>query len=303
MKRYYDYNTYLRELFSERVQKIPLDAGFSCPNRDGSISKRGCIYCDCRGSGTGAMMNQGRSIEDQVVAGQQFAEKRYKAKKFIAYFQSFTNTYAPASRLKEYYDQALSHPGMVGLSVGTRPDCVNDEILDLLHSYQKDYLVWLEYGLQSSHDRTLSLINRGHDFACFEKNVHRADSYGLNICAHVILGLPGESPEMMLETARAIAILPIKGVKIHLLYIAKNTEMEMLYQTGDYQCLERDEYVELIVNFLEYLPPEMVVQRLTGDPTQADLVAPFWAMDKSVNLRLIRDRLHERDTFQGRLYE
>jgi radical SAM protein (TIGR01212 family) len=303
MKRYYDYNTYLRDRFDERVQKIPLDAGFNCPNRDGTISDRGCIFCDNHGSGTGAMINQGMSISDQIKAGKQFAEKRYKAKKYIAYFQSFTNTYAPVSQLREYYNQALAHSGMVGLSVGTRPDCVNKEILNLLRSYQKDYLVWLEYGLQSCHDRTLSFINRGHDYACFEKSVRMAHEYGLPICAHVILGLPGETREMMLDTAKAIASLPIKGVKAHLLYVVKNTVMDTLYKKGHYQCLKRDEYVELIIDFLELLPPQMIIQRLTGDPILSELVAPLWAADKAHNLLLIKKRLKERDTYQGRLFK
>lgn len=303
LKRYYDYNTYLRDLFGERVQKIPLDAGFSCPNRDGTISDKGCIYCDSQGSGTGAMIHQCLSISDQIVAGKHFAEKRYKAKKFIAYFQSFTNTYAPVSQLREYYDQALAHSGIIGLSVGTRPDCINEDILRLFHYYHKNYLVWLEYGLQSCHDRTLSLINRGHDFNCFKKSVRMANEYGLNICAHVILGLPGENHEMMLETAQAIASLPIKGVKIHLLYVVKNTAMDALYQKGEYRCLERDEYVEMVIDFLELLPPEMIIQRLTGDPGSSELVAPSWAREKATNLTFIKKRLKERDTYQGRLYK
>lgn len=301
MKRYFDYNTYLRKIFGERVQKISLDAGFNCPNRDGTISYKGCIYCDDRGSGTGALIQQGLSIADQITIGKQLAHRRYKARKFIAYFQSFTNTYASVSRLKELYDSALTHTGMVGLSVGTRPDCVNDKILDLLRSYKDRYLVWIEYGLQSSHDATLSLINRGHDFACFEKSVYMANDYGLNICAHVILGLPGETPEMMLETAQMVAALPINGVKIHLLYVVKNTALDALHAKGEYRCLERDEYVETVVGFLERLPSHMVIQRLTGDPFQSELVAPLWAKDKTGTLHLIHERLEQKDTFQGRL--
>ncbi len=301
MKRYFDYNTYLREIFGERVQKISLDAGLNCPNRDGTVSRKGCIYCDGRGSGTGALIHQGLSIADQITIGKQLAYSRYKARKFIAYFQSFTNTYAPVSRLKELYDSSLNHTGMVGLSVGTRPDCVNDEILDLLRSYKERYLVWIEYGLQSCHDATLSFINRGHDFGCFQKSVHTTNDYGLNICAHVILGLPGETREMMLETAQNIAALPIHGVKIHLLYVVKNTALGALYEKGEYRCLERDEYVETVVGFLERLPSRMVIQRLTGDPFQSELVAPLWAKDKTETLYRIQERLEEKDTFQGRL--
>lgn len=302
MRRYRDYNTYLREIFGERVQKISLDAGLNCPNRDGTTSDTGCIYCDSRGSGTGAMINAGQSIHEQIVESRKRMERRYGAKKFIAYFQSFTNTYAPVPKLKELYDQALNDPDMVGLSVATRPDCVNNEILSLLSSYTKKYLVWIEYGLQSSHDATLSRINRGHDVACFEQSVQMAKSFGLNVCAHIILGLPGETRTMMLQTAKFLAGLPLDGVKIHLLYIVKETPLAALYERGEYLCLERDQYIELVVDVLELLPPDMVIQRLTGDPIGVELVAPLWAKDKSDNLRLIRERLEGRETWQGRLW-
>ena len=301
MKRYRDYNTYLKEIFGERVQKIPLDAGLNCPNRDGTISDKGCIYCDSRGSGTGAMINRGLSIDEQITESRKRLKRRYGAKKFIAYFQSFTNTYAPVSQLKELYDRALNYPDMVGLSVGTRPDCVNKEILGLLHSYQEKYLVWIEYGLQSSHDATLSRINRGHDVGCFEQGVRMAKDFGLNVCAHIILGLPGETRDMMRQTAMFQAKLPLDGIKIHLLYIVKETPLASLYEKGEYRCLERDEYIEMVVDVLELLPPDMVIQRLTGDPVGVELVAPLWAKDKSENLRLIRQRLEDRETWQGRL--
>ena len=250
------------------------------------------------------MINYGLSIDNQILEGCKFMEKRYKANKFIAYFQSFTNTYAPLHRLKELYDQALNHPGMVGLSVATRPDCVNWDVLRLLRSYQKKYLVWIEYGLQSANDNTLSRINRGHDVACFEKSVQMANDYGLNVCAHIILGLPGETREMMLQTVLFLAGLPIKGVKVHLLYIEKKTPLALLYEKGEYRCLERDEYIELVVDVLELLPPTMVIQRLTGDPPlRAELVAPLWAEYKSGNLKLIRKRLEERNTWQGREFK
>jgi radical SAM protein (TIGR01212 family) len=302
MKRYRDFNSYLREIFGERVQKIPLDAGLICPNRDGTISDKGCIYCDSRGSGTGAMLNQGRSIDEQITEGRRFMAKRYQAKKFIAYFQSFTNTYAPLPRLKELYDQALNYPWMVGLSVATRPDCVDQEILGLLSSYQENYLVWIEYGLQSAHDGTLSRINRGHDVASFERSVRMADNQGLNICAHIILGLPGETHQMMLKTALFLGALPIHGVKIHLLYVVKGTPLAALYEKGEYRCLERDDYIELVLDFLQVLPPTMVIHRLTGDAIGSELVAPLWAKHKSENLKLIRERLEERNTWQGKLY-
>jgi len=303
LKRYRDYNSYLRETFGERVQKISLDAGLSCPNRDGTISDKGCIFCDSRGSGTGAMINHGRSIGTQIAEGRRFAVKRYGARKFIAYFQSFTNTYAPVQRLKELYDQALTDSSVVGLSVATRPDCVSPEILELLGAYRKRCLVWIEFGLQSAHDVTLLRINRGHDIACFERSVQMSSHYGLNVCAHVILGLPGETEQLMLDTARYLGRLPLMGVKIHLLYVVKDTPLAELYEKGEYRCMERGEYIERLVSFLELLPPSMVIHRLTGDPVREDLVAPAWAMNKSKNLNLIRRRLEERDTWQGRRFE
>jgi len=300
LRRYRDYNTYLREIFGERVQKISLDAGLGCPNRDGTLSSKGCIFCDDRGSGTGAMILQGRTISEQVQEGRRFAKKRYGADLFIAYFQSFTNTYGPLPELKALYDEALGHPGMVGLSVATRPDCVNPEILELLRSYQEKHLVWVEYGLQSAHDITLARINRGHDVACFEEAVRQSSRYGLSVCAHVILGLPGETPDMMMDTARYLARLPVHGIKIHLLYVVKNTPLAVLYQRGEYACLNRDEYIDLVIAFLELLPPSMVIHRLTGDPISSELVAPEWAEDKMTNLNLIRKGLEEQNTWQGR---
>jgi len=301
LKLYRDYNSYLRELFGERVQKISLDAGLNCPNRDGTISDKGCIYCDGRGSGTGAWIRDGLSIDDQVLRGKKHIQRRYGAKKFIAYFQSFTNTYAPLSRLRALYDRALSHKDMVGLSVATRPDCVAGGELDLLASYQEDHLVWIEFGLQSAHDATLQRTNRGHDVACFERSVLLANESGLNVCAHVILGLPCEDRAMMLQTARFLSGLPVHGVKIHLLYVVKGTEMARLYEKREFSCLERDEYIEMVVDFLELLPPEVIVQRLTGDPVKSELVAPLWANEKSGNLTLIREALERRNTWQGRL--
>ncbi|MBW1850883.1 MAG: TIGR01212 family radical SAM protein [Deltaproteobacteria bacterium] len=303
MKRYRDFNSYLKERFGERVQKISLDAGLGCPNRDGTISRCGCIFCDGRGSGTGALINRGISIEDQIVKARKYLQNRYKARKFIAYFQSFSNTYAPLSRLKSLYSQALAQKDMVGLSVGTRPDCVDMDILKLMGSYQRHYLVWIEYGLQSAHDETLQQINRGHDAACFERSVYMANECGLNICAHIILGLPGENREMMLQTARFLSGLPIQGVKIHFLYVVAGTRLAELYKRGEIRCLEQREYVDLVVDFLEILPSDMVVQRLTGDPVKSELIAPSWAREKTRNLNLIRETLEKRNTWQGRLYE
>jgi radical SAM protein (TIGR01212 family) len=241
------------------------------------------------------------SVEEQVRKGIAFASRRYRARKYIAYFQSFTNTYAPVETLRTLYDSALAHSGMVGLSVGTRPDCAGDEVLDLLASYQEKVLVWVEYGLQSAHDVTLTSINRGHDSACFARAVQRTAQRGLNVCAHIILGLPGESREMMRETARFLADLPVQGVKIHALYIIEGTAMARRFQEGAFRCLSREAYVDRVVDVLERLPEKVVIQRLTGDPPPGlKLLAPAWTLEKGRNLRRIQERFEERDTWQGR---
>ena len=297
--RYYDLNSYLRSIFGCRVQKISLDAGLTCPNRDGSIATGGCIYCNSRGSGTGALQ-KGLSITEQILKGKESLKRRYKAKKFIAYFQSFSNTYGPYEKLKGLYKEALAIDDIVGLSVGTRPDCVDESILTLLEGYTKDYLVWIEYGIQSIHDRTLTFINRGHDVRCFKRAVKATRTRGIKICTHVILGLPFEDRRDMLATAEAVAAMGIDGIKIHLFYVIKGTGMEKLYQEGTYRCLEQDEYANLVCDFLELLPPDMVIQRLTGDPHPDELVAPEWSLRKNETLSLIKKILADRDSWQGK---
>ena len=298
---YYDLNSYLRNIFGCRVQKISLDAGLTCPNRDGHISTGGCIYCNSRGSGTGAS-SQGLSITEQIMRGKEFLKKRYKAQKFIAYFQSFSNTYGPYEKLKGLYEEALAIDDIVGLSIGTRPDCVDESVLTLLESYAKDYLVWIEYGLQSIHDRTLAAINRGHDVECFKGAVEKSRGRGIKICAHVILGLPFEDRHDMLATAKAVAAIGIDGIKIHLLYVVKGTRMEKLYLEGEYRCLEQEEYVNLVCDFLELLPPDMVIQRLTGDPHPHELVAPEWSLRKNETLSRIKETFAERESWQGKRF-
>ncbi len=300
MRRYRDYRGYLLERFGEPVRKITIDAAMNCPNRDGTISSKGCLFCDRRGSGTGKMLHEGISPADQIIQAKAFLSRRYGAVKFIAYFQSFTNTYAPVAKLKALYDMALSDPDVVGLAVGTRPDCVDGPVLDLLSSYLGNNMVCVEYGLQSAHDKTLALLNRGHDVSCFEKSAEAAARRGIEVCAHVILGLPGETPEMMLDTARFLSRCSIHGVKIHLLYVAEGTALENLYRNGGLRCLEPDEYVDLVVKFLEILPEHVVIQRLTGDPPAGRFVAPAWARDKNSVIASIREELEIRDTRQGR---
>ncbi|WP_425484219.1 TIGR01212 family radical SAM protein [Desulfobacter latus] len=300
IKRYADYNAYLRNLFGERVQKISVDAGLTCPNRDGTLSRAGCIYCNAKGSGTGAFA-KGLSIAQQIEAGKIGAMKKYKARKFLAYFQSFTNTYAPLEHLKALYDEALSCEGVVGMAVGTRPDCVDQAKIDLLDAYTKDYLIWLEYGLQSVHDATLALINRGHDFKAFKAAVDLvAPKKKLNVCAHIILGLPGETRAMMLENAGILGDLGVDGVKIHLLYVVRGTALAKMYGQGRYTPLEQQAYVDLVCDFLERLPKSMIIQRITGDPHADELVAPLWAARYRETFNMIQHTLEARDSYQGK---
>lgn len=298
--RYNDLNSYLRGLFGCRVQKITVDAGLSCPNRDGAIATGGCIYCNSQGSGTGAH-GRGLSIAAQLEAGKAAMARRYRAEKFIAYFQSFSNTYAPVERLRALYEEALGVEGVVGLFIGTRPDCVPEPVLDLLQEMARRCLVWVEYGLQSARDATLALIHRGHDAACFLKALEATHRRGIQVCAHVILGLPGESGADARFTADTLAAAGVDGVKLHNLYVVKGTRLDTLFRSGAYRCLERQEYVEQVVDVLERLPAKIVIQRLTGDPHPEELAAPPWSREKAATLKAIHETLERRNTWQGKL--
>ncbi len=279
-QRYYDLNTYFQGQFGMRVHKLAVDAGLTCPNRDGRVGTGGCIYCNSKGSGTGAHA-RGLSITRQLETARQKVAERFKAQRFIAYFQSFCNTYAPVARLRAMYDEALAVADVVGLAIGTRPDCVDEEVLDLLAQYARNHLVWIEYGLQSAHDQTLAAIHRGHNAAAFEKAVLATAGRGIRICAHIILGLPGENAAHMHATADYLARLPIDGVKMHLLYVIQGTPLARIYSSGGYCCLEQEEYVECVCDVLERLPGHIVIQRLTGDPHRSELVAPDWALEQA----------------------
>lgn len=314
-KRYRTFSQYLKETFGERVHKVTLDAGFTCPNRDGTLATGGCIYCDHRGSGAPSI-DRTQSVTEQLEAGMAAVRRRYKADKFIAYFQAFTNTYAPLATLRRLYDQALAKDGVVGLAVGTRPDCLPDEVLDLLEEYTRDYRVWLEIGLESAHDRTLELVNRGHDVACFADAVKRAQGRalslgtkggtkgrGLRLCAHVILGLPGETKEEMLETARTVAGLGLDEIKIHSLHVLRGTKLASMYRSGEVRLMTMEEYVGLVCDFLELLPPDMVIQRLMGEGAPDLLIAPDWSRQKMAVLEAIDEELERRDSHQGIKFE
>jgi uncharacterized protein len=299
--RYYSFNTYLKQCFGERVQKVTLDAGLTCPNRDGTRGTGGCIYCDAKGSGTGAI-NQCPDLAEQARAGIERIVRRCKARKFIVYFQSFCNTYAPVDTLKGLYDAVAHLPGIVGLSVATRPDCLSPAVLELLAGYADRLMVWLELGLQTIHDTTLVRINRGHTYKEFLDGYMMARNFPLNICLHMIIGLPGEGKYEVLATAREVARLTPEGLKIHSLYIHRRTALEKLHRDGDFEPITQLEFAAQACDVLERIPAETVIQRLTGDPDPRELVAPQWALQKNKTLKMIEEELKMRDSRQGKLW-
>jgi uncharacterized protein len=295
-KRYTDLRGFLHRRFGCRVHKITLDAHFTCPNLDGSKAVGGCIFCH---QGSGHSTQGTVSIAEQLERGKAFLRRRHKARKFLAYFQRYTNTYAPVETLGRLYDEALADADIVGLVVGTRPDCVPDPVLDLLQTYAQRTYVSVEYGLQSIHDSTLTRVNRAHGFSEFRDAVDRTAGRGIHTCVHVMLGLPGETTADMLATARAIARLPLDGIKIHLTYVLKHTVLGDMYLQAQYQPMAMREYVETVCDFLERLPPGMVIHRLTGDPPRDLLLAPQWARHKWQALNAIQVELDRRDSVQG----
>lgn len=297
-KRYNSFSEELKRIFGCRVHRISVDAGFSCPNRDGTISTGGCIYCG--GDGSGAVgIARSETIEVQLKQGKEVMRRKYKAGKFIAYFQPYTNTHAPVERLASLYDEALAVDDVVGLIVGTRPDCLPPETLDLLAEYSRRTYLWLELGLQSPLDRSLQLLNRGHDFQSFVAAVEGSRARGIRTCVHVILGIPGETREEMSATAGVLNRLGINGVKIHLLHVLQGTKLAEMYLRGEVRLPDRDEYVGLVCDFLERLDPGIIVQRLTGDGRRDQLLAPLWSLAKFEVLNAIDGELERRSVRQG----
>ena len=297
-KRYVTFNQHLQETFGEKVYKVTIDAGFTCPNRDGTRGAGGCIYC--YGKRVTQNIVEPEAVKEQIRQGKAALQKKYKARKFLAYFQSYTNTYAPAELLEKLYRAALAEEEIVGVSIGTRPDCVNEEVLDVIAALAQESYVWIEYGLQSIHAKTLQLINRGHGLAEFLDAVARTKRREeIKICVHVILGLPGESKEDMLETAQVLSALHVDGVKIHSAHVLRDTRLEEMYRQGTYRVLALSEYVEMVCDFLEYLAPGMVIHRLIGDAPRSRYVAPEWCLHKSEVLRQIDQELERRNSYQG----
>jgi radical SAM protein (TIGR01212 family) len=298
--RYHPYNFFLQQRFAARVQKVSLDAGLTCPNVDGKVATGGCVFCDNRSFSPSRRLPR-TTIRGQLEAGIQRLSRRYKARRFLAYFQPATNTYAPVDRLRRMYEPAIAHPQVVGLAIGTRPDCVPDDVLALLGELAEKTYVSVEYGLQTIHSRSLDWMNRGHHYDAFLDAVKRSRGRGFEICAHVMLGLPGESRDDMLATAREVARLKLDAVKIHNLYVVHGTPLAEQFAAGQVRLLERDEYVAILVDFLELLPPECVVERISGEAPPDYFVAPSWCLNKPAVLRAIDQEFVRRDSWQGKM--
>lgn len=289
--RYRSVSTYLKDKFGEKTIKLAIDGGFTCPNRDGTKGTGGCIFCSDSGSGEFAS-----DIEDQI---RLFSDKWPRAK-YLAYFQNHTNTYAPVSELREKYYAVLANPKIEGLVIGTRPDCLSEEVLDLLSEISRTHFLWVELGLQTIHDKTAHLINRCYDLSVFDDAMRRLSVRGIKAVVHLILGLPGESREQMLDSVRYVSSLPeLFGMKLHLLNIVKGSQMEFTYP--DYQPFASiEEYVNLVVDCLEIIPPEVTIHRLTGDAPRSILINPPWSFNKRTILNSINDRLNLLDSWQGK---
>lgn len=299
-KRYNQFSAYLKNKYGAKVYKITIDAGFSCPNRDGHISTGGCIFCDEGGSFSQAHSNR-LSVEEQVIVGAQTLAKRFKAQKFMSYFQAYSNTYKPVNELEKIYSSSLKHKDVVGLSIGTRPDCIDEDKLKLISSYKDDYYTWIEYGLQTIHDKTLKKINRGHDFDTFLRAYEKTKEYGINVCVHVIFGM-WETHDEMMQTAQKLAELGVDGVKIHMLVALEGTKLANMYKNNEIDFMSEEEYINTVCDFLEYLPQSTTIHRLAGNGLKKELIAPRWIGKKLDCLNKIDREFLRRNSWQSYKY-
>ena len=296
---YYSLNTYLKKTYGEKLYKLSLNAGMTCPNRDGTLDTRGCIFCSEGGSGDFAE-NPMDSITQQIEAAKLRVQHKMKGNSYIAYFQAYTNTYAPISYLREIYTEAISHPDVKILSIATRPDCLSDQVICLLQELCSIKPVWVELGLQTIHETTAKYIRRGYPLSCFRDAVKRLEKAGIQVIVHMILGLPGETKEDMMATADYIASLPVQGIKLQLLHILKGTDLARDFFENKFEVLELSQYTDIIVTIVERLPKDMVIHRITGDGPKKLLIAPLWSSDKKRVLNTINQEFKLRNTWQGK---
>ncbi|OQX78382.1 MAG: TIGR01212 family radical SAM protein [Bacteroidetes bacterium 4484_249] len=305
-RRFNSYSEYFKKQFGERVQKVSIDAGFTCPNRDGSLATRGCTYCN-NDAFNPSYCDPKKPVAQQLNEGIEFHLKRYRrAKKYLAYFQTYSNTYAPLEKLEEMYSEALKHPGIIGLVIGTRPDCIDDEKLDWFGELAQKYYIIIEYGIESCYNKTLEKINRQHTFEQSVEAIEKTASRGIKTGAHIIFGLPGESREEMLKEAEILSELPINNIKFHQLQIIKNTAMAREYENNHsgFNLFSLEDYVDFIIKFIERLNPEFIIERFTGEVPPRFLSGPNWGLIRNDEInRLIENRLDELDTWQGKIYE
>lgn len=305
-KPYHSLDYEMRQLFGTKVYKIALDAGMTCPNRDGTLGTRGCIFCSSGGSGDFAVSSMAAGT---VTAQIEKAAARIQHKlgtsppAYMAYFQSYTNTYAPVDRLRRLFTEAIQHPDVKAISIATRPDCLPDEVLDLCQRLNQIKPVWIELGLQTIHEDTANLIRRGYPLSCFMDTLARLRNRNLKVIVHVILGLPGESREQMLQTVSALAHADIQGIKLQLLHVLKETDLAVLYEQGDCPMFSLEEYLDLVIDCVALLPPEIVLHRITGDGPKSLLLAPLWSANKRLVLNSLTRRFKERNIIQGCQFE
>lgn len=301
-KPYHSLDYMLKERFGEKVYKLTLNGGMSCPNRDGKLGMGGCIFCSAGGSGDFAG-DPAQSIDQQIAQQKELIFKKRPVNTFIAYFQAYTNTYAPVEYLRALFTQALSHPEVAALSIGTRPDCLGEDVLDLLSQLNRIKPVWVELGLQTIHPATARYIRRGYPLSCFEEAVKNLHARDLDIIVHTILGLPGETTEQMLQTISFLNHQPIQGIKMQLLHVLKGTDLADDYLAGKFSVLSQEAYVDLVISCLEHLSPDIVVHRITGDGPRDLLIAPLWSSAKRTVLNEIHHQMKERNTWQGKYYK
>lgn len=302
MERYLSLNTYLRQRFGQKVYKLALDGGMTCPNRDGTVGTGGCIFCSAGGSGDFAESRCAGSVTEQIDRAVARIRQKTDAEKYIAYFQSYTNTYAPAEYLRKIFTEAIRHPQVAVLSIATRPDCLPDEVLALLEELNREKPVWVELGLQTIHAESAKYIRRGYDLPCFEEATEKLRNIGIETIVHVILGLPGESKEDMVETAKYLAHRDIQGIKLQLLHVLEGTDLAKDFDKGLFEAMSLEDYMDALFACLEVLPPEMVIHRITGDGPKKILLAPQWSGNKKLVLNTIRGELERRDIRQGKHY-